>query len=157
MRHNLWIVSPEGSRVLCHGSRSEMNDIAILAGIPGEVHVLPDGEEPNCPTTLKPVSTLTLQFDSLPPLEALQHELRSLTAPFSVEITQGVVHGPGGLTVDQYHELIDCETVEDLYDFLHHSEYGPADKPLTIEIEEVELEPAETWNDHPSLTPSERN
>jgi hypothetical protein len=30
-----------------------MNDLAILAGIEGDVHVLPDTEEPN-PSALKP-------------------------------------------------------------------------------------------------------
>jgi hypothetical protein len=48
-RYNLWVIDTDGSKIICHGERGEMNDIAILAGIPGEVHVLPDTEEPNHP------------------------------------------------------------------------------------------------------------
>jgi len=47
MRYNLWVTDSGGSRVICHGEQSEMNDLAMLAGIEGDVHVLPDTEEPN--------------------------------------------------------------------------------------------------------------
>lgn len=45
-RFNLWLTTGDHSRVICYGSRSDMNSIAILAGIDGDVHVLPDGAEP---------------------------------------------------------------------------------------------------------------
>jgi hypothetical protein len=49
-RHNLWVTLNGCSKVVCYGLRSEMNDIALLAGVAGDVHVLPDGHEPNEPT-----------------------------------------------------------------------------------------------------------
>jgi hypothetical protein len=50
-RFNLWITDEHGSKVICHGDQSEMNDLALspvarLAAL-GAVHVLPDHEEPS--------------------------------------------------------------------------------------------------------------
>lgn len=49
MRYNLWVTDTTGSRVICYGEQGEMNDLATLAGIEGDVYVLPDTEEPNFP------------------------------------------------------------------------------------------------------------
>jgi hypothetical protein len=51
-RFNLWITDEHGSKVICHGSQGEMNDLALspaLTGLAalGAVHVLPDHEEPS--------------------------------------------------------------------------------------------------------------
>ena len=51
-RFNLWIITGKQAAIACYGSRSEMNDIALSAGIPASVHVLPDGCEPFEPETL---------------------------------------------------------------------------------------------------------
>lgn len=48
-RYNLWVTEGDHSRVICFGDRSEMNTIALLTQLPGDVHVLPDGDEPNNP------------------------------------------------------------------------------------------------------------
>jgi|LakMenEpi03Aug12_release.lakeMendotaPanAssembly.Ray.scaffolds.fasta_scaffold112335_5 hypothetical protein len=50
-RFNLWVTINEHSKVICWGEQSEMNDIALQAGLPGDVHVLPDGHEPHEPQT----------------------------------------------------------------------------------------------------------
>lgn len=90
---------------------------------------------------------ITLHFHRLPDLPTLHAALRSIQPPFAVEIQQD----------DRYHELIDCETVADLFDFLRSEEYGVSPhEPFTIEVEEVEPEPDDSWNDHPSLTAAER-
>lgn len=47
MRYNLWVVNSDGATVICWGSQSEMNDLALLSGIEGDVYVLPDGNEPS--------------------------------------------------------------------------------------------------------------
>ena len=50
MRFNLWATSEDSEgpfvKIICYGSQSEMNDLAISAGISGNVYVLPDGKEP---------------------------------------------------------------------------------------------------------------
>ena len=51
-RFNLWIITGKEAAIVCYGSRSEMNDIALSAGIPASIHVLPDGCEPFEPETL---------------------------------------------------------------------------------------------------------
>lgn len=56
MRFNLWIDVGDCRKVVCYGSRGEMNDLALsLTGVPGDVHVLPDCDEPgdtrNCQVT----------------------------------------------------------------------------------------------------------
>jgi hypothetical protein len=54
-RFNLWIVNDDHAKVICYGSRSEMNTLALGAALTScagsQVHVLPDGEEP-CLTKL---------------------------------------------------------------------------------------------------------
>jgi hypothetical protein len=45
-RFNLWVVSPDHAKVICYGQQCEMNDLALTAGLPGDVPVLPDGDEP---------------------------------------------------------------------------------------------------------------
>ena len=56
-RFNLWLTIDKHSKVLCFGEQSEMNDIALqcFAGMSVNVHVLPDGHEPNEPLTLQEV------------------------------------------------------------------------------------------------------
>lgn len=47
-RFNLWLVRPEGSKVICYGTQEDMNTLAfakVLSDL-GDVHVLPDQEEP---------------------------------------------------------------------------------------------------------------
>lgn len=46
-RYNLWVVFPDYSKIICYGRQCEMNDLALTAGLPGDVYVLPDGDEPN--------------------------------------------------------------------------------------------------------------
>ncbi len=46
-RYNLWVVDEGGSKVVCHGSRTEMKSIA--SGMGADFIVLPDGREPNHP------------------------------------------------------------------------------------------------------------
>lgn len=44
-RFNLWITEAKGHKILCHGERQEMDDVAsYLTG--STVVVLPDGDEP---------------------------------------------------------------------------------------------------------------
>ena len=50
-RYNLWVTLDGHSKIVCYGPRSEMNDLALLAGITGDIHVMPDGDEPYCPST----------------------------------------------------------------------------------------------------------
>ena len=45
-RFNLWVTFDRHSKVICFGEHSDMNDLALQAGLPGDVRVLPDGEEP---------------------------------------------------------------------------------------------------------------
>lgn len=45
-RYNLWVTIDDHSKVVCFGPLSEMNDLALQAGIRGDVCVLPDGDEP---------------------------------------------------------------------------------------------------------------
>jgi hypothetical protein len=45
-RFNLWVTINKHSKVVCFGEQSELNDIALHAGIKGDVHVLPDTHEP---------------------------------------------------------------------------------------------------------------
>ncbi len=47
-RFNLWLTIDQHSKVLCFGPQCEMNDIALhcFAGMGVNVHVLPDGHEP---------------------------------------------------------------------------------------------------------------
>lgn len=49
-RYNLWVTIDDHSKVMCYGSLSEMNDLAFdgffLSSVGGDVHVLPDGDEP---------------------------------------------------------------------------------------------------------------
>ena len=52
-RFNLWVTAGASASIVCYGSLSEMNDLAIAAGITENVHVLPDGadspvEAPQC-------------------------------------------------------------------------------------------------------------
>jgi len=51
-RFNLWITLGNHSKIVCYGSQSDMNKIALSANLAGDVHVLPDGDEPNSPTTI---------------------------------------------------------------------------------------------------------
>jgi hypothetical protein len=53
-RFNLWLTIDKHSKVLCFGEQSEMNSIALtcFAGMSVNVHVLPDGREPNEPLVL---------------------------------------------------------------------------------------------------------
>lgn len=51
-RFNLWVTLNGHSKVVCYGSLCDLNTIAIAAGLPGDIHVLPDGQEPNQPATL---------------------------------------------------------------------------------------------------------
>lgn len=47
-RFNLWLVKPEGSKIICYGDQEDMNILAfakVLSDL-GDVHVLPDLEEP---------------------------------------------------------------------------------------------------------------
>jgi len=52
-RFNLWLTIDQHSKVLCFGPQCEMNDIALhcFAGMSVNVHVLPDGHEPEPLTT----------------------------------------------------------------------------------------------------------
>jgi hypothetical protein len=52
-RFNLWLTIDQHSKVLCFGPQCEMNDIALhcFAGMGVNVHVLPDGHEPEPLTT----------------------------------------------------------------------------------------------------------
>jgi hypothetical protein len=52
-RFNLWLTIDQHSKVLCFGPQCEMNDIALhcFAGMGVNVHVLPDGYEPEPLTT----------------------------------------------------------------------------------------------------------
>ena len=50
-RFNLWLVKPEGSKIICYGSRDDMNALALAwetlyDSDLGDVYVLPDCEEP---------------------------------------------------------------------------------------------------------------
>ncbi len=45
-RFNLWVTIDKHSKVVCFGEQHDMNAIALSAGIHGDVHVLPDTEEP---------------------------------------------------------------------------------------------------------------
>lgn len=75
-----------------------------------------------------------IRFQSIPSLAELQSQLALLTPPFSAEIRQGVVHGPG-CSVDRYCEFIDCETVADLHNFLCDNECGVLPwEPFTINL-----------------------
>jgi hypothetical protein len=52
-RFNLWVTTGTDASIVCYGSFSEINDLAIAAGITENVHVLPDGadspvEAPQC-------------------------------------------------------------------------------------------------------------
>lgn len=91
---------------------------------------------------------MEVKFDRLPDYEGLKAAFSAVDFPISVEISQ-----EGG-----YYELIDCETVSDLYDFLVHDELGiEPPEPFAIDYETVCDEPEETWETHPSLTVNERN
>jgi hypothetical protein len=75
-----------------------------------------------------------IRFQSIPSLAELRSQLAPLAPPFSVEIRQGVVHGPG-CSVDRYCEFIDCETVAELHDFLCDDECGvSSNEPFTIDV-----------------------
>lgn len=65
-----------------------------------------------------------LSYDSLPFIDELKRDMALLAPPFSAEIRQGLIYGPDSLVFDAYCEWIDCETVQDLYDFLTCSEHG---------------------------------
>lgn len=56
-RFNLWVTT-DHSKIICYGSQCDMNSIALTARLPGNVHVLPDGHEPNQPATLPPCKPL---------------------------------------------------------------------------------------------------
>lgn len=46
-RYNLWLTLNGHSKVLCWGTQGEMNDlVGAFAGIDGDIHILPDQEEP---------------------------------------------------------------------------------------------------------------
>lgn len=95
----------------------------------------------------------TLTFSALPSLDALDAAIY-LSAPFAAEIRQGVRLGPEGMRFHAYHEFIDCNSVEELHDFLTCSENGPgSDQPFTVDIEEIR----DCADDHPSLSAAERN
>ena len=97
-------------------------------------------------------------FNSLPDLPTLRRRLWHMRPPFSIEIRQSIERVALSGDAHCYHELIDCDTVQDLCDFLHCDEYGVAPgEPFTVDVEEIESEPDHTWNDHPSLSISERN
>lgn len=42
----LWVVDSGDPFPVCYGTQSEMNDIALGAGIAGDVYVLPRGQRP---------------------------------------------------------------------------------------------------------------
>jgi hypothetical protein len=44
-RFNLWVAAGNQASIICYGSLSEMNDLAIAAGITENVYVLPDGAD----------------------------------------------------------------------------------------------------------------
>jgi len=49
-RYNLWLTIAGCSKVICYGRQEEMNDLALGSGKLadyGQVHVLPDGLEPD--------------------------------------------------------------------------------------------------------------
>jgi hypothetical protein len=50
-RFNLWVVNGDDERVVCYGDQCDMNSLAVSAGLPGDVYVLPDGLQPNQPQT----------------------------------------------------------------------------------------------------------
>lgn len=85
-------------------------------------------------------------FDSLPSLEELRQALANLSGPFSIELEQDGPH-PRYLN-----DIIDCDTVDELYGFLVE-ELDP-NTEFTLDIEEVR--PGD-FDDHPSLTAQERN
>jgi hypothetical protein len=49
MRYNLWLTIGDHSKVIVYGTQQDMNDLAcsyVKLSDLGDVHVLPDGEEP---------------------------------------------------------------------------------------------------------------
>lgn len=85
-------------------------------------------------------------FGSLPTLEELRQQLSSLSGPFSIQIEQD------GPRPRYYNDIIDCDTVDELHEFL--AEELDSDIEFTLDIEEVR---PDDFNDHPSLTAQERN
>lgn len=97
----------------------------------------------------------TFSFDRLPSLDALEAALHSLEPPFAVEVRQGVRHG-AGMRFYAYHEFIDCNSVDDLYDFLGCCENGVSpSEPFSMDVEEIRDYCDD--HDHPSLSAAERN
>ena len=104
----------------------------------------------------------TIQFQHFPTIEALSEAIGDLKPPYSVEIIQEVMKTYGGRTIFafSYREIIDCDTINDLHDFLCDEELGlPESGPFTIVIgpAEEEDEDFDDDDDHPSLTAVERN
>lgn len=100
----------------------------------------------------------TLHFKHFPTIEVLCSAVGDLPPPFSIEISQKVMktHAGRSFPVSFYHEIIDCDTVQDLHDFLCDEETGlPDGGPFTIVIGPADEE--DDFGDHPSLTASERN
>ena len=101
----------------------------------------------------------TICFDSHPTKEELADAAFGLQEPFSVEIKQTWTLG---MDVEVptagrylYHEFIDCDTIDELHEFLTCSEYAVENnEDFWIIIEEIELDEE---RDHPSLTAAERN
>lgn len=89
-----------------------------------------------------------VSFDSLPDLDQFEKELECFSFPASIEAIQ----------TGRY-ELLDSETVEDLYDFLFDISNGIDPKqPFLLDISDCnEVYDDESWADHPSLTIAERN
>lgn len=109
------------------------------------------------PANLRPPPYCTMEqsftFTEVPSLDELQAAI-TLAPPFAVEIRQGVV-GFQGMNFHAYHEFLDCNTIEELHDFLTCSENGVGPAPFSVEIEEIGCDLGDC--DHPSLSAAERN
>lgn len=93
-------------------------------------------------------------FAEVPSLDKLQAAI-CLLPPFAVEVRQGVRHG-AGMRFHAYHEFLDCNSVEELHDFLSCCENGVApSEPFSIDVEEIRDHCDD--HDHPSLSAAERN
>ena len=91
----------------------------------------------------------TLFFTAHPSEEELNVLAKGLQGPFSVEIEQE--------TNEDYHELLDCDTIAELHAFMCAGDYAVSDnEDFTVVIEEINPPPDDD-DDHPSLTAAERN
>ena len=91
----------------------------------------------------------TLLFTAHPSEEELNVLAKGLQGPFSVEIKQEAN--------EDYHELLDCDTIAELHAFMCTGDYAVSDnEDFTVVIEEINPPPDDDDN-HPSLTAAERN